>query len=128
MQIFLCTFPYVQGETSDGTFRGYTVFDMLSYLGGEIPDTADGAALQSYVIYFLIFLVIPIIGFLFCLFDRERNVKNIVSIFCCLAGVVSILVIVNYTISLGSVCALLLYLLTSFISIYAIMARLVSDK
>lgn len=124
VQLMLCTFPYMQGEASDGNFYAYTVFDMLSYLGGDIPDTVAGASFQSYIIYYLVFLVIPIIGFFFCLFDKERNIKNIVSFFCSLAGIVSILLIVNYTISLGSVCALLIYLLSSSLSAISMLLRL----
>ena len=74
---------------------------------------------------FFVFLVIPIVGFFFCALDKERNLKNIVSIICCLLGVFSILTIVSVNfISYGSLFALLFYLLSSFITAFAMMARL----
>ena len=36
-EIFLCTMPYIQGNTSDGKFYSYSVFDMISFWGGQIP-------------------------------------------------------------------------------------------
>ncbi len=128
LQIFFCTFPYIQGISSDNQFYSYTVFDMLSFMGGTFPSSSGGDALQKALPYFLIFLVIPIIGFFFCLFDKYRNLKNIVSIFCCLAGVLSILLIVGYLISLGSLISLLLYMVICFITTMAMFARIAKDS
>lgn len=128
VQIFLCTFPYINGTASDGYFYSYSVFDVLSYLGGDFPDTSGGAAIQQAIPFFFIFLIIPAIGFFFCLFDKYRNLKNVVSIICCLAGVVSILYIVSYLLSIGSLIALLLYIVICFITTMAMFARIAEDK
>lgn len=127
VEIFLCSFPYINGTASDGYFYSYSVFDILSYLGGKFPDSAEGAALQQAIPFFFIFLIIPIIGFFFCLFDKYRNLKNIVSIICCLAGVVSILFIVSYLLSIGSLVALLLYIVICFITTMSMFARITDD-
>lgn len=127
LEIFMCSFPFINGTASNGYFYSYSVFDILSYLGGEIPDTASGQAFEQVIPFFFIFLIIPAIGFFFCLFDRYRNLKNIVSIFCCLAGVVSILFIVSYLLSIGSLIALLLYIAICFITTMAMFARITSD-
>lgn len=128
VQIFLCSFPFINGTASDGYFYSYSVLDIISFLGGEIPNTASGDAFKQAIPYFLIFLIIPIIGFFFCLFDKYRNLKNIVSIVCSAAGVVSILFIVSYLLSIGSLVALLLYILICFISTIALFARITSDE
>lgn len=127
VQIFLCTFPYIQGVTSDEQFYSYSVFDLLSYIGGEFPSTAAGDALQQALPYFLFFLLIPVIGFFVCAFDKYRNLKNIVSVLCCLAGVVAILFIVGYLISIGSLVALLLYLVICFVTTMAMFARITPE-
>lgn len=122
--IFLCTFTFISGYDSNGEVYYKTAFDMLNYIGSKVPNTADGNAFSAYVVFYLIFPVIPTIGFFFCAFDKERNLKNIVSVICCLAGVVSILTIVtlNY-IQIGSTLSLLIYILLSFLSTYAMLAR-----
>lgn len=127
VEVFMCSFPYINGTASNGYFYSYSVFDILSYLGGEIPDTAAGDAFQKAIPFFFIFLIIPAVGFFFCLFDKYRNLKNIVSIICCLAGVVSILFIVSYLLSIGSLVALLLYIVICFITTMAMFARITSD-
>ncbi len=126
-QILFCTFTFVQIPNPDPTKLGFyaTVFDMLGYLGGDFPEGALGAAFSSALPMFFVFLVIPIVGFFFCALDKQRNLKNIVSIICCLLGVFSILTIVSINfISYGSLFALLFYLLISFITAFAMMARL----
>ncbi len=125
--IFMCTFPFVQIPGPD-SYIYKTVFDMISYLGGDFPDVVGGAALQSAIPYFFIFPIIPTVGFFFCALDKERNLKNIASLICCLGGVLSILLIISLPlISLGSMLSLLLYILTSFITTIAMMARLTND-
>lgn len=129
-EILFCTFTFVQIPNPDSTKLGFfaTVFDMLGYLGGNFPEGAQGEAFSSVLPLFFVFLVIPIVGFFFCALDKERNLKNIVSIICCLLGVFSILTIVSINfISYGSLLALLFYLLISFITAFAMMARLTND-
>lgn len=126
-EILFCTFTFVQIPNPDPTKLGFyaTVFDMFGYLGGKFPEGAQGEAFSSMLPLFFVFLVIPVVGFFFCALDKERNLKNIVSIICSLLGVFSILTIVSINfISYGSLFALLFYLLISFITAFAMMARL----
>ena len=129
IQIYLCTCSYIYLPISDDITENYlSVFGMLSYLGGSFPNVEGSQAFLSYIPSYFIFLIIPIVGFFFCALDKERNMKNIVSIVCCLLGVVSILLIVTLNLMcFGAVMALLLYILTSFITTIAIMARVVKD-
>ncbi|MCD8026024.1 MAG: hypothetical protein LUF33_03595 [Clostridiales bacterium] len=126
-EIIFCTMPYLQGYDSSGNLATYSVIDMLSYLGGELPETADGSAFQTYTIFMFVFFIIPIVGFLFCAFDKQRNLKNIVSVICCLLGVLSILALVSYGLSLGSLLALLVYLVICFLTTLSMFAR-ITDK
>ncbi len=129
--ILLCTFTYVRIPNPEqaGQYFYATVFDMLGYIGGTFPNIPASEALQSYIPFFFIFPVIPLVGFFFCALDKERNMKNIVSIICCLLGVVSILFIVTLNfIDIGSMLSLLVYILVSFITTIAMMARIVDNS
>lgn len=130
LEIILCTFPYISIPNSDSQnevlYR--TVFDILGYIGGSLPNTAQTEAFSSFLPLFLAFPIIPIIGFFFCALDRERNLKNIVSIICSLLGVVLILTLVSVNLlTYFSVFALLIYILIDFITAVAMVARLQSD-
>lgn len=126
IQIFLCTTTYIYfpDPTGDGSGKYKTVVDMLLYIGEDYSSLPSGEAFLAYVPWFLVFFIIPIIGFFFCALDKQRNMKNIVSLVLCLLGVLAILNIVTLNfLSIGSLLALLLYILTSFITMYSIMAR-----
>ncbi|MEE1219273.1 MAG: hypothetical protein U0L20_05060 [Ruminococcus sp.] len=127
--ILLCTSTFISGYDSKGDVYYRTVFDMLSYIGGQVPNSATGQAFSTYVLFYLVFPVIPTIGFFFCALDKEYNIKNFVSVICCLLGVVSILTIVTLNfIQIGSLLSLLIYLLLSFLSTYAMLARIAQPK
>ncbi len=131
LQLVLCAWPYY-GYVKDGVFITDSVYEMLSALGsGNVigATSEEFSAITTMLPFNLIFVIIPLVGFFFCAFDKERNLKNIVSLLCCLFGVLSIVTIVTMQfLSLGSVLALLLYILTSFISSLSMMARITSDK
>lgn len=130
LQIIFCACTFVYIPNPDTSKLGFyaTAFDMIGYLGGTFPQGAASDAFQSVLPLYLVFPIIPLIGFFFCALDKERNLKNIASIICCLLGVFSILTIVSLNfISYGSMLALLFYILTSFITAIAVMARLTDD-
>ena len=120
--VMLCSMPYIQGATTDGKFFSYSVLDLMSFIGGTADGTL-GDAFLNYVMYTPI-----LIGFFFCLFDRERNIKNIVSLLCCAAGIVAILAIAGVAMSLGAILSILIYLLISFLTTIAIVARFTKDS
>ena len=103
-EIFMCSMPFYQ-YISDNQLFSYSVFEMLAALGTGntigLPDSEFAAASTILPLNF-IFVVIPIIGFFFCALDKQSNLKNIVSIFCCLFGVLAIMTIVTVNfLSLG---------------------------
>lgn len=126
VEIVMCSFPFYQ-YVEDGKLITNSVFEMLSALGAGntigISDSAFSAVATMLPMNF-IFVIVPIIGFFFCALDKERNMKNIASLICCLVGVISILTIVTVNLlSLGSLIALLLYILISFLSSFSMLAR-----
>lgn len=123
VEIVLCALPYFQYIDEKNVLHSYSVFDIMSVWG--LSGSND--AVFKYSLFMPIFFIIPIAGFFFCALDKERNMKNIVSIICCLLGVLSILTMVSYTISLASVIALLLYILICFLTTLSIFARF-TDK
>lgn len=128
IQIFLTTMPYLRGYNSNGSIMEFTVFDMLGYIGGNIPNSLAGNAMKQYILFMPIFIIIPIIGFFFCALDKQRNMKNIVSMLCCLGGVVSILLIISISfLDTGSLFALLFYVLMCFLTSLSMMARITDN-
>lgn len=123
VEIVLCALPYFQYIDEKNVLHSYSVFDTMSVWG--LSGSND--AVFKYSLFMPIFFIIPIAGFFFCALDKERNMKNIVSIICCLLGVLSIITMVSYTISLASVIALLLYILICFLTTLSIFARF-TDK
>lgn len=129
--LILCAWPFYQ-YIQDGKLMTNSVLDMLSALGAgnEIGlAQSEFSAITTMLPLNFIFLVIPIVGFFFCVLDKQTNLKNVVSVFCCLIGVVSILTIVTVDLlSLGSMLSLLVYILISFLSTASIFARYSAPK
>ena len=130
-EVIFCAWPYY-AYIQDGKYISDSVFEMLSALGtGNVTGISDSefTAVSHFLPLNFIFVVIPVIGFFVCAFDKERNIKNVVSLLLALAGVISILTIVTINLmSLGSVLALLVYLLISFLSTISIFARYTVSK
>lgn len=124
-EIVLCTMPYLQYiDPKTGVLTSLSVLDMLSYLGASFSDAELGRSLTKAALFMIVLFIIPIVGFFFCALDKERNLKNVASLICCLLGVLSILfVVTGSTISLGSMLGLLLYLLICFLTTISIFAR-----
>ena len=85
VEIVLCALPYFQYIDEKNVLHSYSVFDIMSVWG--LSGSND--AVFKYSLFMPIFFIIPIAGFFFCALDKERNMKNIVSIICCLLGVLS---------------------------------------
>lgn len=125
-QLIFCAWPFYQFP-QNGELVSDSVYEMIN--GMFVGDVGHLPQAMQILPFYLIYVLIPVIGFFFCAFDRERNVKNIVSLFLALAGVVFILMGVNAPyLSLGSTCALLCYLLISFLSSISIFARYTVSK
>ena len=120
--VFLCSMPFIQGANSQGVFYSYSVLDLISFNG------ALGSAFLKYVMFTPILIIIPVVGFFFCVLDSQRNMKNIVSLICCAAGIISIIIFAGSALSLGALLSLLIYLLVSFLTTLAIFARFIGDK
>ena len=80
----------------------------------------------------MLLILIPIVGFFASALDKERNIKNIISILCCFGAVFLIATMlggsnVDY-LSIGAVIAILLYIIIMFITSIAMVMRLSKDE
>lgn len=128
VQIVVCTMPFIQDIkfNEDGLVTLASPFNMFLILFGVT------SPLNSFIIQFSIvciaLIIIPVIAFFFCSFDKERNIKNIVSLISCVAGVALILIFVPAKyMSIGAVIAILLYVLIMFLTSVAMVMRLSKD-
>ena len=131
LQIFLCTFPVIRFPKPDepGQYLHRTLFDMFGYMFSSYSDEAVASAFKVAIPFFLLLLINPIVGFFFCAIDKERNLKNIVSVVCCLLGVFSTLTFIPINmLGFGAILSLIFYIFISFITTIAMMARLVDDS
>ena len=131
--LFANSLPFIQGSNANNELQYFTPGEMLLLRTSYTDDAAmteSVKALQTAGASYLTFFIIPIIGFLFAAFDRERNLKNIAGILCSIAGVMAIIYLVGAYISIGALAVLFLYLVTFMLSIYGMFARYlkVSDK
>lgn len=125
---FFCSFPFIQGADSNGNYNSYSILDLISMIGANEDASDLSLAFQRYVIFSPLLVLIPVVAFFFCVFDRQSNLKNIVSLISCAFGVLLTVFMTGSLISLGAIFSLLIYILTSFISTIAIFARFTSDS
>ena len=116
IQIFLTTFPY-QYAVVDRKYESYTVLDMLTFIN------QDEYAVKLVGFVSILFILIPVIALGFQIFDRFYNLKNIAGIICSFVGVMLILTLDISCIDWGAIFAILLYLLTFFMSVMGVFAR-----
>lgn len=103
----------------------YTAIDLFLEVTTIIEDNPqEQSALSTVAWSAALFFVIPLIGFFFAALDKARNLKNVAGILCSIAGVMAIVFIVGPSyLSIGSLGALLLYLVTFLVSMFGIFAR-----
>ncbi len=124
IQIFLTVTPFI-GAGYLNSEKAYTVLGMMSYIGS----TGDAQKLTVIGLCYSLFLIIPIVAVAFQIFDRKYNLKNVIGILASGAGVMLIIYFVGPAyISIGSFLALIIYLLTFFMSVMGIMARYVKTE
>ncbi len=114
VEIMLTLTPYM-GDDS----QTYSVASMIIRPQGY----GEPAAVKLAVIGAL-FIVIPFVAMMFCLLDKKSNIKNLVSFICSLVGIGLITFGLGAYISLGSMLALLLYLVTAFITVLSLMVSI----
>ena len=125
-QIVICTMPFIQNIDIQGNITSASPFFMLTMLFGVLQGM-DSTVVTMCVLC-IIMIVIPIIGFLFCALDKERNLKNLVSLLCCFGGVYVILSIPSQYISLGAIIAIVLYVILMLLTSIALVMRLSKDE
>lgn len=123
-QILLCTFPYVYIPGGPSKYTVESVFSLLWMIITRADSTDAIGGFAKYIPLFFLVLI-PVTGFFICALDKERNIKNVASIVFCLVSIMFILMMVPMGgMSLGAVLSILLYIITSFITTVAMLARL----
>ncbi len=126
----LCTMPFLQDTklNADGLVTMVSPYQIFVLIFGV---TSGMEAFVAVSVICIALILIPIIGFLFCALDKERNLKNLVSEFCCIAGVVLILALTSnpeaHVLSFGAIFAILVYVLIMFLTAIAMVMRLSKD-
>ena len=132
LQILVCTFPFFHNVhlEADGSWAMvspfYMVILMFQYMSGF-----SGPAITASI-FCMLLILIPTVGFFASALDKERNIKNIISILCCFGAVFLIATMlggsnVDY-LSIGAVIAILLYIIIMFITSIAMVMRLSKDE
>lgn len=126
IQIFLTSQPFVWGGAIFPQYKKstFTVLDMISNIGATSADPKAGEILTTIGLWYIVFLVIPVIALGFQLFDRQYNLKNVVGIICSFLGVIAIIYLVGARyLCFASMISLLLYVFSAFMSVMGIFAR-----
>lgn len=126
IQIFLTSQPFVWGGAIFPHLKKntFTVLDMISYIGSSSASAKGENALITIGIWYILFLIIPVVAVGFQIFDREYNLKNIVGIICSAAGVICIIYLVGAPyLCFASMISLILYLFSAFMSVMGVFAR-----
>ncbi len=126
LEIVACTMPFIHYFKPDNEIVSASPFFMITMLFG-VTSGLDTTVITMCVMCILMVLL-PVIGFFFCALDKERNLKNIVSVVCCLAAVFLILNIPGAFMSIGAVFAILLYVVIMFLTSVAMVMRLSKDE
>lgn len=126
LEIVICTMPFVHYFKPDGSIISASPFFMITMLFGVISGL--DATVVTMCVLCILMVVLPTIGFFFSALDKERNIKNLVSILCCLASVFIILNIPGSYMSIGAVLAILLYVVIMFLTSIAMVMRLSKDE
>lgn len=125
--LFTNSLPYIYGLNAEGQIAYFTPIDLLLYINATTDNTqlADGLqSLQTVAVSYIVFFIIPIVGFLFAALDKQRNLKNAAGILCSIAGVLAVIYLVGpQFLCIGSLLAMLLYLVTLFLSVLGVFAR-----
>lgn len=126
LQIVICTMPFYQTLNDKGQLITQSPFGMIIIFFSVV--TEIGSNMISPTILSLLLILIPTAGFFICALDKERNLKNIVSIILCLAAVFIILMFPKETVSLGAMIAMILYIIISFLTSMAMVLRLSNEE
>lgn len=131
IQIYLTSTPFIWGGAilPDYKQSTFTVLDMISFIGSTTGNAQAESALTKLGFMFILFVIIPVVALGFQLFDRNYNLKNIAGLICSFAGIMLIVFFIGgANICIGAMLALLLYLLTFFMSVMGIFARFLNQK
>lgn len=115
LQLFLSSTPFLWGNVN-GEMQDLSVLEIV--VQPSFTYTSDQAKLA---LFYCLFLLIPLIGAVFMIFDKKSNLKNGISFLLSAIGVMLITFGVGNAIASGSLCAIMLYLVSALLSVYSML-------
>lgn len=117
VNIFCLAMPFVALQDGNEYYQR-TALEVMSFL------TAD--RWQSLGAVYLIFIILPLLGLCFALFDKKRNIKCAVAILCSVAGVIAITMMIGLYLSIGSLISIFIYLIIIVVAVSLFMTNMAS--
>lgn len=125
VEIAFCALPYY-GFVQSGKLVASSIFETFGKIGSN---DYNSLGLTKFIPISILLVAIPIIGFVFCLIDKERNIKNIISLVCSVVGILLIVFGITYNFAfLGSWFALVLYTQIIQVTVLSMLARLIKGN
>lgn len=117
--------------TADGKYtierQYFSALKMVSFIGAN-NEGKYISSIGTVALAYLAFLILPVLALGFQIFDRSRNLKNIVGVISSALAVILIIYFVGpQYLGSGSMLSMLLYLLTAFLSVMGMFARYVKS-
>lgn len=109
-EVVLTTSPFVWGVDEKGTPQQLTAFQIAIQ-----PDGYDGVQDIKIAIVFGLILLLPLVGFFFCILDKSR-IKNFYNLACGLICVCIITFGIGPDMGSGAFSSMLLYVLILFLN------------
>ena len=71
--------------------------------------------------------IIPVIGFFAMCFDKKKHIKHVISVMCCILGVLDIFFLVFPCVDTGSILTLVMYIIITVLNVFSIYAKQQED-
>ena len=124
-ELVLCAFPFY-GYLQNGKIIADSAFATISRIGSN---NANLTPLNVFIPLSFIFIIFPIIAFFVLVFDKQTNIKNIVSLILSVICIILLIFVVGFNcMSLGSLFALILYINILQVTVLSMMSRLIKSN
>ena len=118
VEIILCFTPSYS-IMINGKNVSYSHFEMVCSIFNR---GSYGEAIVSFFMF-----LFPIVALVFCVVDKESNIKNIVSLICCVFSG-GLIVFNKYIVAIGSIFAFLIYIQIIQVTILSMLSRLIKGN
>lgn len=124
-ELVLCAVPFY-GYLKNGKLIVDSVFATISRIGSN---NSNLTPLNIFIPLSFIFIIIPIIAFFVLVFDKQTNIKNIVSLIFSVICIILLIFVVGFNyMNIGAIFALILYVNILQVTILSMMSRLIKSN